>query len=483
MRRHWAAMVHAGFLVTTAGAGTAYALAGPHGRVAVYTAVVALPVVTFLAALITRHVADRLPWGLATFGLLVLLGIQFRWPDRIAGPHLGQAEGSVADVAMWAAHGLFLVGVSLALRRRASSDPGGIIDAALFGVCAGGPLWVWVVEPSLPADATALGNVMLLADLLILGAVVAGLIRIGLLARPGRATIGYLVLTAALTMASTVVAALAPGSLASALLMLSAYLTMAVSAIHPGAPEITRPAPVVDESSAKPRLGWMAAALSVNPMIAAVQTIREESGANLLLPIGTLLVIPLVVARIRQLTAQRDRAERTLAYHATHDELTGLFNRRHVSTQIDRALADVDRGASPALTVLLCDLDRFKPINDEFGHPAGDEVLRAVARRLTEAVRDGDVVGRLGGDEFVVLCPGLTESEAEDLKTRITAAVGEPIPIPAGPVAVGVTIGAAHATPDASIGRDVLIGLADMAMYAGKPSRRTEPALAADHRR
>jgi diguanylate cyclase (GGDEF)-like protein len=469
-------MVHAGLLVITAGAGTAYALAGPTGRVGVYTAVVALPVVMFLAAMITGHLADRLPWGLATAGLVVLLAIQLRWPDWIAGPHLGQAEGSAADIALWGAHGLFLAGVSLALRRRATSDPGGIIDAALFGLCAGGPLWVWVVHPQLPPGASALGQVMLLADLLIMGAVVAGLIRIGLLGKPGRATIGYLVLTSALTMGATMIAALAPGSLASALVMLTAYLTMAAGAIHPGAPEITRPLPVVEESSGRYRLSWMAAALSVNPAIAAVQTIRSEGSANLLLPIGTLLVIPLVVARIRQLTVQRDAAEKTLAYHATHDELTGLFNRRHVSSEIDRALAG---GTSESLTVLLCDLDRFKPINDEYGHPAGDEVLRVVAHRLSGTVRDGDVVGRLGGDEFVVLCPGLTEAEAAELKTRIAATVGEPITVPGGRVDVGVTIGAAHSTPASPVTRETLIGLADMAMYAGKPSRRAQAALAA----
>jgi diguanylate cyclase (GGDEF)-like protein len=261
--------------------------------------------------------------------------------------------------------------------------------------------------------------------------------------------------------------------------MLTAYLTMAAGAVHPGAPEITRPVPVVDASAARYRLGWMAVALSVNPMIAAVQTVRSENSANLLLPIGTLLVIPLVVARIHQLTQQRDAAEKTLAYHATHDELTGLFNRRHVTAQIDRVLADVDRGVTPALTVLLCDLDRFKPINDEYGHPAGDEVLRVVAQRLTEAVRDGDVVGRLGGDEFVVLCPGLPECEAADLQARIAAAVSAPIEVPGGLVAVGATIGAAHATTDAAVTRETLIGLADMAMYAGKPARRAAAALAA----
>ncbi|MET0414568.1 MAG: GGDEF domain-containing protein, partial [Actinoplanes sp.] len=422
MRGHRAAAVHAGFLLIAAGSGTAYALAGPHDRVAVYTAVAAVPVVAFLAALITRHLTDRVPWGLAALGLIVLLGIQFTWPGWIDGPHLGQAEGSSTDIAMWLAHGLFLVGVSMVLQKRASSDPGGIIDAALFGLCAGGPLWVWVVEPSLPPGVSVLGQIMLLADLLVLGAVVAGLIRIGLIARAGRATIAYFVLTSALTMGSMVVAALAPASLPSALLMLCSYLTIAAGALHPGAPSITEPQPKVDQSAARPRLGWLAAALSVNPMIAMVQTIRSEGTANLLLPIGTLMVIPLVVARIRQLTAQRDRAERTLAYHATHDELTGLANRRHVAIEIDRALAEVDRGASPALTVLLCDLDRFKPINDEYGHPAGDEVLRVVARRLTETVRTGDVVGRLGGDEFVVLCPDLPEHESAELISRIAEA-------------------------------------------------------------
>ena len=464
-------LVHAGTAVAAAGAGSAYWFAAPDVQAVVYALVVALPVLTFGLALRSRHVADRLPWAIAVVGLLLLLAIPVLAPGWIVGSHLGQAEGSVVDVTMSVAHGLFLTGTAMALRRRAATDPGGLIDAALFGLCSGGPLWVWVVEPHLPAGAPAVGQILLLTDLLVLCGVTAGLLRIGAAGRLGRPTIAYLLLTSLLTLAAMVVGTLSPGSTWAAELLLGAFLTIAAAPIHPGAAAVTRPLPEARAVTSRPRLGWLAAALSVNPLISTVQAVRGEDSAGLLLPIATLLVIPLVVLRIVQLTAQRDRAELTLAYHATHDELTGLYNRRHVTAAVDRALADGE-----ACAVLLCDLDRFKPVNDEYGHPAGDEVLRVIARRLTGAVRDADVVGRLGGDEFVVLCPGVTEAEASELKARITAAVREPIAIPGAVVSVGVTIGVAHAGPGSAIGRDRLVGLADAAMYAGKAAEAGTPA-------
>ena len=463
-----ARLVHAGTVTATAGAATAYWFSGPDARTAVYTAVVALPLITFLLALITGHLRDRRPWIIAVLGLVVLLVQQMWLPGWIAGRHLGQAEGSIADVAASTAHALFLTGTAMSLRRRVSTDPGGIIDAALFGLCCGGPLWVWLVQPNLPAGVSAAGQMLLLTDLLVLCAVAAGLFRIRRVGRPGRASLGYLLLTALLTLAGNVTATLEPGTVWSAELLVGAYLTLAAAPIHPSAPAITRPLPATGVVIGRPRLGWLAAALSVNPLIATVQEMRGQTSASLLLPIGTLLVIPLVVLRIRQLTAQRDRAERTLAHHASHDELTGLYNRRHITAAIDHALAEGDR----EFAVLLCDLDRFKPVNDEYGHPAGDEVLRVIATRLTGTVRAGDLVGRLGGDEFVVLCPGATAAESEELTARITAAVREPIRVPGGVVAVGVTIGAAQARPGVPVDRDTLVGRADAAMYAGKAAAR-----------
>ena len=269
-------LVHAGTAVAAAGAGSVYWFAGPDVRATVYAVVVALPVLTFGVALRSRQGADRRPWAIAVLGLLLLLAIPVLAPGWLAGGHLGQAEGSLVDVTMWAAHGLFLTGTAMALRRRAATDPGGLIDAALFGLCSGGPLWVWVVQPHLPAGATAVGQIMLLADVLVLCGVTAGLLRIGAAGRPGRPTLAYLLLTSLLTLAAMVVATLSPGNVWSAELLLGAFLTIAAAPIHPSAKAITRPLPAAGPVTSRPRLGWLAAALSVNPLILTVQAVRVE---------------------------------------------------------------------------------------------------------------------------------------------------------------------------------------------------------------
>ena len=462
--------VHIATAAVVVGTAAAYALAGPEGRPAVYTLVSALPIVTFLAALASGHLPDRRPWLLTVVGLVLLFAVQLIFPGWMNTPHLGRAEGSAIDLMQSTAHTFFLVGTAMAVRRRASADPGGIIDATLFGLCAGGPLWEWVIQPHLPAGAEPLGQVVLLADLLVLCGVIGGVLRIGMMARPGRGPLGYLLVTGLVTLAATAVGTLTTGSVWSTGIMLAAYVTLAAAPLHPDAPAITRTPPGRPVLGHQ-RLGWLAAALSANPLIAAVQVLRGNESASLLLPVGTLLVVPLVLLRIRHLSSQRDHAEQTLAYHATHDELTGLFNRRHIAAEIDRALAAVDDGTLDEVTVLLCDLDGFKPVNDRYGHPAGDAVLKAVATRLTGAVRREDLVGRLGGDEFLILCRGALGPEAAELTARITEAVRAPFPLPAGVVSVGVTTGMAQARPGRTVDRDVLIGLADADMYAGKAAR------------
>ncbi|GGQ50047.1 GGDEF domain-containing protein [Couchioplanes azureus] len=466
-------LVHAGFLATAAVVGTAYALAGPECRPAIVTLVTLLPIVTFLAALGNGNLPDRRPWLIAVAGLVLLFAIQVRWPTWIGELHLGRAEGSSKDLTMSSAHTLFLAGTAAALRRRASADPGGMIDAALFGLCAGGPLWEWVLRPHLPPGASPAGQLLLLADLLVLCAVAGCLLRIGMLAEAGRGTLAYLLGTTVFTLGAMMTSALAPGGSVvwGVELLLAGFLTIAAAPLHPGAGSLTVPPPAADRTARKQRLWWLAVALSANPVIAAVQVIRGETTSSLLLPVGTLLVVPLVLLRIRLLSAQRDRAEQTLAYHATHDELTALYNRRHITAEIDRALADLDRGALDEVTIMLCDLDGFKPVNDRYGHAAGDAVLRAVAARLAAVVRSGDLVGRLGGDEFLILCRGSAGLEASALTARIADAVRAPIPVPGAEVSVGVTTGVAQARPGEVVDREALVGRADAAMYAGKAAR------------
>jgi diguanylate cyclase len=465
--------VHAVTAVLVAGVALAYALAGPDGRPAVYTLVSVLPVITFLAALASGHLRDRPPWLISAVGAALLFAGQLIWPGWMNDPHLGRAQGSALDLVQSVAHLVLLVGVSAGVRRRASADPAGIIDAALFGLCAGGAMWAWAIQPFLPAGAPALGQGLLLADLLIMAAVIGCVVRLGLMARPGRGTIGYLLLASLLTMAATVTGTLSSGAgtVWSSGTMLVAYVALAAAPLLPDAPAITQPPALATPPAGRQRLGWLGAALSTSPAIAAVQVVRGTEQASLLLPVASLLVIPMVLLRIRHLSAQRDRAERTLAFHATHDELTGLFNRRHIGTEIDRALAEVGDGTLDEVTILLCDLDGFKPVNDRYGHPAGDAVLKGVAERLRTAVRAEDVVGRLGGDEFLIVCRGSFGAGAGDLIDRITEAVSLPFTVPGGVVSVGVTLGLASAGPGLTTDRDVLIGLADADMYAGKAAR------------
>jgi diguanylate cyclase (GGDEF)-like protein len=471
-----ALVVHAGFLVLAIGATVAYALADASGRTVVYALVTTVPIITFVTALRTNHLPHQWPWGIAVGGLVLLTLSHLLWPTWITGHHLGRAEGSLADLTISTAHMLCLIGTGAALRRHGANDSGGILDAAMVGLCGVGPLWEWVIRPHLGPGATPLGQVMLLSDLLILGGVIGCLVRIGVRAKRARGPLTYLALCTIMTMSAIATAVLTVHgtSFWTAEFMMLGYLTIAAGPLHPAAPYVTMPQAGAGQAASHPHLGWLGAALCANPLIAAVQTIGGKGGASLLLPVGTLLVIPLVLLRFRQLSAQRDRAERTLAHHASHDELTGLYNRRHIVGEIDRALDEVVRGDLDRITVLLCDLDGFKPINDRLGHQAGDTVLQAVASRLARCVRHDDVVGRLGGDEFLILCRGGPEQAVSQLQDRISRVLGAPVKLPGAVVTVGVTMGSAVAGPDSAVDRDTLIGMADATMYAGKARRRDD---------
>ena len=176
---------------------------------------------------------------------------------------------------------------------------------------------------------------------------------------------------------------------------------------------------------------------------------------------------PMVICQILDVTVARHTADQ-LAWSTTHDPLTGLPNRVHFVTALDDTLAAAD----PATTVgvLFVDLDRFKLVNDSLGHRAGDELLRVAARRITAAVRAGDVVARFGGDEFTILVHGDDEAAVLAVAERVQAALAEPVKLESGDLYLTASVGLTCAVPgDAG---EVLIRDADAAVHRAKDRGR-----------
>jgi diguanylate cyclase (GGDEF)-like protein/PAS domain S-box-containing protein len=164
---------------------------------------------------------------------------------------------------------------------------------------------------------------------------------------------------------------------------------------------------------------------------------------------------------------ERKKSETRLQYLAQHDQLTDLPNRELFHDRLRTALARARRDGQ-RLAVLYLDLDQFKPVNDNHGHDVGDLLLREVAARISQCVRDSDTVGRIGGDEFVVLLNGISLPEhAGAVATKIRAAVDRPFELAGRLLQVSASIGAAI-YPDHAEDDKQLLRLADDAMYGAK---------------
>ena len=158
------------------------------------------------------------------------------------------------------------------------------------------------------------------------------------------------------------------------------------------------------------------------------------------------------------------------AYQAAHDPLTGLANRDEFQRNLLFAIRQAQLRQRHC-AVIYIDLDRFKPINDRFGHAAGDMVLRTISQRLQQFVRGSDIVARLGGDEFAVILMGLQRIEdASTLVGKLREIIEEPIPHQADTLAVGASFGLAI-YPDMADSAAELLRLADSAMYAAKHAK------------
>ncbi|HEV7211575.1 MAG TPA: sensor domain-containing diguanylate cyclase [Blastococcus sp.] len=170
---------------------------------------------------------------------------------------------------------------------------------------------------------------------------------------------------------------------------------------------------------------------------------------------------------------ERKALEAQLVHRSVHDALTGLPNRLLFQDRLWHALERGRRENTPTC-VLIMDLDGFKAINDELGHPMGDLVLIAFAERLRSVLRASDTAARLGGDEFSIVCENTDRPDAEILSSRLRAAVTDPMQLDGTVVRVGVSIGIGSA-PGGEIAEEVyerVVREADDAMYADKARRR-----------
>ncbi len=175
-----------------------------------------------------------------------------------------------------------------------------------------------------------------------------------------------------------------------------------------------------------------------------------------------------VVAVAQDVTTQK-REEMRLRELSQRDPLTGLLNRAGFEQYLERALVE---GRGPSLALLYVDLDHFKPINDQYGHPVGDQLLQLFAQRLCKTVRPTDGVARLGGDEFAVVLTGVKEpANAYAVAEKVIASAASPFDVGDMQLTISASVGVSFAAYSAGGWAD-LVARADANLYKAKTAGR-----------
>lgn len=381
------------------------------------------------------------------------------------------------DVFWLASYPLIIAAVAGMIRARGLPPDllrGIRLDVIVVGAAASVGAWHLLIAPSISEGGSVLTTVV--GALYPLGDVAIFALAITLVLTPGHrgAASVLLISCLGLTLPLDFLTTILPDTgsrLDAALLVVNALLGAA--ALHPGRGELTAKA-AMDGPHSMHR--WRVVLLGTSLCtVSIVSAIPSSGSSNFVYSlVASIAVSVTVVFRFYRAVRERDAAEAALTYQAHHDQLTGAANRLLL---MDRLSATVRRQGSQeqGLVLVFIDLDGFKKVNDTWGHPAGDEVLRAVAQRLAELVRPTDTVARVGGDEFVVLCHGVGSEHAEALGHRIRAAVSRPIKVGPAQLTIGASVGvltatATHLFPvrDTLLAADDLLRRADWAMYEAK---------------
>jgi diguanylate cyclase (GGDEF)-like protein len=421
--------------------------------------------------------------------LWVLADTTFNWQQDVG--HVTTFP-TVSDAFYLLGYPVFAIALGLLVkeRSRARSELGPMMDSAT--VTAGLSLLSWVVlaRPTIESMhhsvyAAGVAAAYPAMDILL----IAGLVR--LVSSPGGRSPAFRFLLTALVLlisADTLSVAfdLFSTNTVSAVeyLWLFSYVAWGAAAVHPSMASLSNPVLNVDIRFRGMRLLAVVVATLIAPALLAVHEVTGVPVDVWAVIVGSVVMFLLVVLRMHFTLEQYASAHEALevlqdelAVQATHDSLTGLANRTQALRLLAGALGRARRRQT-TVGLLFIDLDGFKGVNDGHGHRTGDEVLRRVAARMLDQVREGDFVARLGGDEFVV---GIEDVENEEsaivLANRLIAAVSEPIVIDdVLSVQVGASVGIA-------LGRggetdvETLLHEADLAVYEAKASGRGHTEL------
>nr|WP_240943209.1 bifunctional diguanylate cyclase/phosphodiesterase [Planosporangium thailandense] len=379
---------------------------------------------------------------------------------------------SLADVFYLAGYPVLMAGLFILVRgRTAGRDRAGLIDAAVIATGLGLVCWAFFMRPIVQDDSLSPVTAVISLAYPVMDVVMIAMIA-RLFTGPGARTPSYRFLMAGavlLTGSDIFFSALNAfftydGGATDAGFLLS-YLLWGAAALHPSMRSLSEPATDHVARLSRVRLALLAAASLLAPCLLLIQGLHDPRHVDWVASgVGAVVLFLLVLVRMSGLVT-------LVQEQATQDELTRLGNRRLLHREVERALAEL---APDQVQLALIDLDDFKTVNDRLGYHVGDQLLTAVAGRLTEATAPGTVLVRLGGDEFAVLLAPATQPEADAVVREVAEALRQPMCADGHDLLIRASIGVADAA-DTQEPRE-LLRRADVAMYAAKDNGKQRVA-------
>jgi diguanylate cyclase (GGDEF)-like protein len=415
----------------------------------------------------------RVSWSIVLAAtLLLIVSATLRDAFHTLG-NVSASRSLVPDIFSVPAYVLIAVGLmdAVRLRRRGSGAVDAVLDSLLAGLAGLALAWVFLITPAMGQSSTLGVRLSLVSypPMSVVFVVITAQLAFASGKRIPSLTAALVAMTSLLT--GDVVFLLADANLVHisrglvTLPFLLSYCALVFLSLHPSFPTVAEPVRVEETTPTPARLAFVAIALGI-PAIVSVTRQREALTDRVVLALIVLALTAIATWRVTRALQHHARSERRLRYQATHDALTGTLNRHGLLEELGHW-----RSADSAVAMFFLDLDRFKLVNDTFGHSFGDELLLRVTERLRTHHGATSLLARIGGDEFIVVVPGIVDlADAVRRGEGMRAEFARPFEVRGSeiPVSVSVGIALAESHPDA----ESLLRDADTAMYSAKEAGR-----------